>query len=214
MRSAELAISALPFYWRLQRRGGDAPNPVPDLVPFSFDFDDRVQLVQQRRTPELLRHLDTIYGLDYNVGYLQDENDLAKPYGTDLQRFIADVIAARGRPFTAALELGCGGCVILEWLQQQGTRVVGVDPSPVAGRAGAKKQVAVTPQFFPHVSIPTDFEVILHADVLEHVKDPVGFLRSHLAHLGERGAVIIAVPDCTASIQTGDLSMILHQHLN
>ena len=39
MVSTDLDIPALPFYWRLRRHDGAIPNPVPDLLPFAFDFD-------------------------------------------------------------------------------------------------------------------------------------------------------------------------------
>jgi len=41
------------------------------------------------------------------------------------------------------------GCTILSDLQNKGFTVIGVDPSPVAARDGAKKGVRVINEFFP-----------------------------------------------------------------
>jgi hypothetical protein len=50
--------------------------------------------------------------------------------------------------------------------------------------------------------------------VLEHVQDPVDFVRHHATDLNPGGLVVLAVPDTSPYIAYGDVSMILHEHLN
>ena len=57
-------------------------------------------------------------------------------------------------------------------------------------------------------------DLVLSSGVLEHVPDPVAFLRGHHDDLTDDGLWIVSVPDSTPSIVLGDLSMILHEHIS
>lgn len=203
-------ISSLPFYWRMRSRL-DEPNVAPDRLPFAFAERGDLGLLVQRPSAAVTDALDRVYRADANIGYLQDGNPLAAGYGRDLLAFVTRHLA--GRKGVVA-EIGCGGCYMLEALAQAGHRVVGIDPSPVAARAGATKGVAVVQTFFPNPDFTDRYDVILHMNVLEHVADPVGFLRAHLANLEPEGLVLVGVPDCTENIRRGDLSMAMHEHLS
>ena len=50
--------------------------------------------------------------------------------------------------------------------------------------------------------------------MLEHVVNPVEFLQNHINDLNSGGLIAFAVPDCSSYIKCGDISMILHEHLN
>lgn len=205
-------IKKLPFYWRLKEKG--SPNIVHDFRPFNFDFDESNQLIIQQRNAEILKDLESIYKAEYNIGYLQDANEIAKPYGADFLLFIEKVLNTEGSHIRDVLEVGCGGCTILSQLKDQGFNVIGIDPSPIASRDGAKKGIVVINDFFPTSSYTDKVDLIFHSDVLEHVQDPVNFLKDQKSFLNENGIIIISIPDCTESIQLGDLSMVIHQHLN
>ena len=212
-RSARLKIPPFPFYWRVSSREAGSANIVEDRLPMTLTFDEKTQLVKQSCAPGLLKSLDRIYRADHNVGYLQDANTLARPYAADLLAYIEKILGRYGRKVASVAEIGCGGCVILERLKARSYDVVGIDPSPVAAEAGRRKGIPIIPEFFPFSS-KARFDLIYHADVLEHMRDPVAFLRSTRGSMTERGLAIISVPDCSLSIETGDLSMCLHQHLS
>jgi hypothetical protein len=57
-------------------------------------------------------------------------------------------------------------------------------------------------------------DLIFHVDVLEHAQDPVGFLRQQREALRTGALLVVNVPDATQSIELGDISMTLHQHVN
>lgn len=57
-------------------------------------------------------------------------------------------------------------------------------------------------------------DLVIHYDVLEHVEDPVGFIRHHHHDLNAGGKIVFGVPDCSEYIKYGDISMVLHEHLN
>lgn len=205
-----ILINDLSFYWRINSADMSLPNVVPDLVPFEFDYMARHGLIIQKRVDSTLEFLNTIYKEEYNVGYLQEHNTLAQGYAKDLTEFLGRHVPNPRN----ALEIGCGGCVILAGLSERGIDVVGIDPSPVAKEQGSRLGIRVIEGFFPSTEITEQFDLVFHADVLEHVVDPVAFLRSQREVLSPDGTVVISVPDCTESIEAGDISMIIHQHLN
>lgn len=207
-----ISFPKLPFYWRTH--SGSQPNIVPNLLPFKFDFDRQLQLVQQERNRSVLEHLNQIYKADYNVGYLQEDNKIAAPYGKDFFRFIGESLGQKKLQPKTVLEIGCGGCLILDQLKKMGMDVLGIDPSPIAVREGKKRDIEIVSEFFPSQQISKRFDLIVHSDLLEHTEDPVGFLSQQVEHLAPGGSLIAAVPDCTESIRLGDVSMIIHQHLN
>ena len=209
----EIKLEYLPFYWRLSKGNEKNNNLVKGFYPFSFDFDQTNKLLIQKKNDEVLKALNTIYTQYANIGYLQDANEIAKPYGLDFIKYVENTIN-KYLKYPKVLEVGCGGCVVLEHLKKLGLRVSGIDASPFAAAEGKKKGIDVITDFFPSPKINEKFNLIYHVDVLEHISNPVGFLTSHHNNLEENGLLIVNVPDATESIEIGDISMAMHQHLN
>ena len=207
-----MRIERLPFYWRLKEKG--SPNIVPDYRPFEFDFIESLQLIIQKREDLTLQYLEEIYKAEYNIGYLQDINEIAKPYGKDFMDFIEGVLNSWGKNVSNILEVGCGGCTILSELKSKGYKVIGVDPSPIAVLDGVKKGIRVINEFFPTKKFIDEVDLIFHSDVQEHVSDPVKFLSDQRKQLSEDGLIIISLPDANEGIERGEISMAMHQHLN
>jgi 2-polyprenyl-3-methyl-5-hydroxy-6-metoxy-1,4-benzoquinol methylase len=208
-----LEIMKLPFYWRLRHKNSKTINVVNDYYPFTFDVDTEHGLIIERRDQSVLAALNLIYQQDYNIGYLQDANEIAKPYGED---FIAYL---RGRleenpSITKILEIGCGGCTVLADLKSSGYKVCGIDSSPFASVEGTKKGIDVVNDFFPSKQLTGKFDLIFHVDVLEHIDAYIDFLQYQFEHLNDGGLLVVNVPNATESIQLGDISMAMHQHLN
>lgn len=210
----EINLGKLAFYWRMTDRPNTPQNPVPDFVDFSFEFMEEFQLIIQKRNPQTWEYLETIYKENYNVGYLQEGHDLALSYGGDFLNFINHSISTYNPNVKRVSEIGAGGCYILNKLQKQNLEVAAIDPSPIAVAAGEKFKIEVIKDFYPaQEKIPLS-DMIIHYDVLEHVLDPSDFLKQHTRDLKEDGLIAFAVPDCTHYIPVGDISMILHEHLN
>lgn len=211
--SSEVQIKQLPLYWRLSPLEQKTKNVVADLMPFSFAIDEATGVLIQKRNKSVLDALEVIYRQEYNIGYLQDANEIARPYGTDFIRYLKSLMNTKGRG-QRVLEIGCGGCVVLASLQAAGCDVLGIDSSPFAATQGERKGVPVITGFYPTEQIKEKFDLIYHVDVLEHIADPVAFLKSHGANLSKGGLLVVNVPDATESIDIGDVSMAMHQHLN
>jgi 2-polyprenyl-3-methyl-5-hydroxy-6-metoxy-1,4-benzoquinol methylase len=207
-------LGEVPFYWRVKKTAMQPPQDVPARLPFAFSFMEALQLVIQRRNPVVLKWLEHVYKEDANVGYLQEGHALAESYGGEFIEFFLRASAMLPHPPASAADIGCGGVYLLQKLLEQGVKVKGIDPSPVTVAAGRKAGIEIVPDFYPSPALTERFDVLLHYDVLEHVEDPVAFLRSHHENLSSHGALIFAVPDCSQHIQLGDVSMALHEHLN
>jgi SAM-dependent methyltransferase len=209
---AELVIDDMPLYWRIRDDVLNRHTHIPARLPYSFQFVPELNLITECRSEELLHWLGEIYKAESNVGFLQDGHSLSKGYGGDFLEFIQRQL--RLRNIKTVIEIGCGGCYLLERLQKSGYEVTGIDPSPIAIAKGKEKGIRVIPDFYPSPKIQLKADLIFHADVLEHVSDPVSFLRKQADGLNADGSVIINVPDCTKSIARGDISIAFHQHLN
>jgi 2-polyprenyl-3-methyl-5-hydroxy-6-metoxy-1,4-benzoquinol methylase len=197
---------------RTERDRGDCV--IPALLPFGFSWLPQLGLIIQRRDPQTLDWLRRVYEEDANVGYLQEGHALADAYGGEFLKFIADTVAARPARVREVVDIGCGGIYMLRRLQQAGFSVRGIDPSPVTRRQAAEAGIPILPHFYPADIAPLAADLVYHHDVLEHVDDPVAFLHAHHRDLTPGGCVVIAVPDCTENIRAGDISMLLHEHLN
>lgn len=117
------------------------------------------------------------------------------------------------------LELGCSAGLMTEVLHERGHRVVGVEVDPEPARiarastealfVGDLDTVEVT-EWLSSLEDPS-FDVILAADVLEHLRDPHRALGRVLDHLRPGGTVILSIPNAAhADIRLG----LLQGHLD
>lgn len=207
-----LLLRDMPLYWRVRNEKNGRHARIPARLPYEFAYVPELNLLSEKRDEVLLHWLGEIYKAESNVGFLQDGHSLSKGYGGDFLDFIHRQLQSRS--VKTIIEIGCGGCYLLERLQQSGYQVTGIDPSPIAIAKGEEKGIRVIPDFYPSPKIDFKPDLIFHVDVFEHVPDPVGFLRQQAEGLNADGLVIINVPDCTNSIARGDISIAFHQHLN
>ena len=209
-----LNLGKLQFYWRMKNNLETEPNVVPDFVDFAFSFDPINQLIIQQKNQKTLEYLDTIYKENFNVGYLQEGHALANLYGDDFLNFMIEGIQNYNPKAKKISEIGAGGCFILNQLKAQGFKVQAIDPSPISVQSGRKLGLEVIEEFYPCEKHNILSDIIFHYDVLEHIENPVTFLNHNYDDLEEGGIVVLAVPDCTEYIKYGDISMILHEHIN
>ena len=207
-----ITVPQMPLYWRFKSTSDVVPSDPPERVPFTFDYDSKLNLFIEARSTKLTALLDDIYCRHANVGFLQDGHSLLNTYGADFWRFLSDLLLEY--PLKNIVEVGCGGCVLLERLQSQGFEVLGIDPSPFAAEAGARKGIKVLQEYFPPKNLDCKPDLIFQVDVLEHIETPLAFLESQAACMAEGGIIVVNVPDCSMSLERGDISMALHQHVN
>jgi len=187
---------------------------VPNVLPFSFEEAPGGLYV--RRTPyeNTEKALDAVYRFDENAGYLQDGNTMATSYGGDFLRFLSEYLKSFSSSGRQLMEIGSGGGWLLQRLAKDGWNCISCDPSPFAERAAREQAFHHIADYYSPGNDYPMVDVIVHYDVLEHVENPVEFLRWHTKHLRPQGMVFFATPDCTEQFQLGDVSMAVHEHRN
>lgn len=207
----EINLNPFPFYWRVKSEPS-SHEYIPEKLPYKITLDPELNLIIEERSTSLLETLRVMYREESNIGFLQDGHSLATAYGDDFLRVIHKMVDRYS--ISSALEVGCGGCYLLERVAAMGVSCLGIDPSPVAHIKASEKQLKVIDDFYPSTQLNEQFDLIYHVDVLEHVANPVDFLNSHLVNLSKDGVLIVNVPDNTRAIELGDISLVSHQHLN
>lgn len=200
----------LPFYWRLTDSEKFDEGEIPSNLPFELEIENG--LVRVRRNVELINALEKVYSLDYNIGYIQEGYDIAAPYIEDFTNFIYKYL----NHFSGSekiLEIGCGGGLILKQFHDKGYICLGIDPSPIAAKASKKYGFPLISETFPVDSLKNRFDFIYHSDVLEHVLDPISFIKEQYDILNKDGILIVSIPNATENLELGDISIAMHQHL-
>ena len=211
MPQPQFKLREMSFYWRMASDPFATADAIPHFLPFEFSYNPSFGLIVQKPNPVISDALHRAYLQAENVGYLQDGHALAASYGGDFLDFIGQSAPKASR----VLEIGCGGGYILQRLRERAFSVRGIDPSPIAVAKGREHAIEIVEAFYPcSQDLANSCDVIIHYDVLEHVYDPLEFLTAHHAQLSPNGMIAFAVPDCTESVEHGDLSMVIHEHVN
>lgn len=154
-------------------------------------------------------------GLVYNqafdpssISYDRDYQNEQACSGT-FQRHLSDVtgIITRHCQGRSLIEIGCGKGYFLEHLHDAGFDVTGIDPA----YEGANPNV-IKAHFERGLGLSADAIVLRH--VLEHIPDPVSFLREIAAANGGAGVIYIEVPCFDWIRQRRAWFDIFYEHVN
>lgn len=102
------------------------------------------------------------------------------------------------------LEIGCGRGEFLKVLSRCGAIATGLDTNPEAVASALREGLHVLNQDINEFAANTTekYTVVCHFQVLEHVADPMGFLRSCVELLSREGELWIATPNQETFIQS------------
>jgi 2-polyprenyl-3-methyl-5-hydroxy-6-metoxy-1,4-benzoquinol methylase len=212
--NTSVELNEIPFYWRNTDERDSPANPVANTLPFTFESSpDGIYI--RRKPDELVENaLQIVYRFDENVGYLPDGTVHASTYGQDFLRFVQRLTGSFPPPGRRCFEIGSGGGWLLKNLANEGWIPISCDPSPTARRAARTNNYEHIDDFYDTVSDYPEVDVVVHYDVLEHVEDPIGFLKAHTRHLRGGGLLLLGTPDCTKQMDLADVSMAIHEHRN
>lgn len=181
----------------------------PEKVDFEYFYNKDLELFQQKPNSYVDDLLKSVYidgsmmngEMDFNTGGLQGQ--------ASLEFILKNLDRANLKIF----EIGYGNGFLLKELHKIGFECSGVEPGPQCDiLTNAYPQIRAVRDFFPSTQIKETYDVVMHFNVIEHVKDPVEFLLEQKNMLNPGGKIIFGMPNCEPNIATGDLSMFLHEH--
>lgn len=184
------------------------PDELPSTYPLGLWYESHLSLVCQQQTPELEVLLQRSYRLGIEMGTPVSDSQMGKGYAEDFLGFIG----AQARPEGRALEVGAGVGYVSHCLKKIGWQVDSVEPGFGYESHWEKYGVEVINDFFPTPRAVGPYSLIVSYAVLEHIADPVDFLRQMSSHMTADGKLVLAVPDCTEEVVTGDPGMLIHEH--
>jgi SAM-dependent methyltransferase len=126
---------------------------------------------------------------------------LVWPAGILLDRRRAELMFLGDRRPGALLDVGCGDGAFLARMRSRGWSVTGVDFDPAAAAAakdryGLEVQVGTLEEAF--AGRRASFDVVTASHVIEHVPDPVGFLKQCRSLLRPGGRVVLKTPNASS----------------
>lgn len=105
--------------------------------------------------------------------------------------FLEDLL----KPGKRVLEIGCSSGFMLVPLKNKGLEVVGVEPSGGFGEFLKKQDVKVYSSLEDLTAKEKEkFDIVMHFFVLEHIREPIDFLKQGLALLKDDGVMVFEVP--------------------
>jgi len=142
--------------------------------------------------------------LEYDQEYQNEQacSNVFKRHLEEVTRLIGKHL--RGQ---SVLEVGCGKGYFLEHLQQQGFRIIGIDPAYEGDNPNVLKV-----RFDKDLGLAAEGIILRH--VLEHIHQPLPFLAGIAAANGQRGTIYIEVPCFDWICQRRAWFDIYYEHVN
>jgi 2-polyprenyl-3-methyl-5-hydroxy-6-metoxy-1,4-benzoquinol methylase len=92
------------------------------------------------------------------------------------------------------MDVGCGSGHLLSRARDNGYAVIGIEPGGWGQLAAAEKQLNIIRGFLTKKTFGERFAVVSATDVIEHVSDPVGFLRILRHYINVNGVLVFSIP--------------------
>lgn len=99
------------------------------------------------------------------------------------------------------LDVGCGYASTSQYIHKSGNDVTGIENNPASVKVAGTRLSRVIPHDLTDLSAidaalaGEEFDVLLFADVLEHLVDPQSVLKHYLRFLRAGGSVIVSLPN-------------------
>jgi hypothetical protein len=158
---------------------------------FNAEFDERL----------------VVYGVDY-------DNDVPSPTFLKYYRDVAELLRQKVQlNLCSVYEVGCGKGTFLEILCEvaPSIRAVGIDPScsPCTKNRLELRRATFSPSEFEPGA-----KLVLLRHVLEHIGDPVGFLRELRKAVPKGASLYVEVPDLAWILRAGAFWDFCYEHCN
>jgi len=153
--------------------------------------EEEMQLVYQ--DPSYYQGGDSGYA---DTSYFDQESALRATFRSLLRN-----LQKRGMTGGDLLEIGCGYGYLLEEARPYFQRRVGTECSPDAAAQARKTGADVFVGGIEELAHDALFDCALAIQVIEHIYDPVRFMKQLVAHLKPGGYVVLATPDIGGALR-------------
>jgi len=205
-----LEILEMPFYWRLSK--SIEASKIPARLPIRITCREDYDYLEFRPTNSEWQAINDAYHQNANIGFLNPESGQMSTYGSSVNRFFLDVVKSYAPE--KIYEIGCGAGFSIQFLQEHGFKVIGIDLSAYSLAWSKQLGFELLNDFFDENIINEKADFIFCNDVFEHVPQVDQFSSSVYKSLKQGGVFCFSTTNSTQSIELGDISMLEHQHVN
>lgn len=92
------------------------------------------------------------------------------------------------------LDIGCGSGYLVHKASVSGYSALGIDPGGWGQIAAGDKGISVKQCYLSDDTFDFKFDVITATDVLEHIPDPIEFLKLLASYINSDGYIVISIP--------------------
>ncbi len=203
-----MLINNLPFHIGASDAESN-PAGVPNVLDFELAIDNKLSLLYQNIGDNVLQALEKSYCFGKLIGTPLSESDDGKPYADDFLNLILNE-----SPGNKILEIGCGKGYLLKRLQDKSFSCLGIEPGKGYSNFWKSYNVNVINDFFPTSKDKSNYDLIFGYMLLEHINNPIEFIKKVRCRLNHNGMAIFAVPDCTEEIMRSDPAILIHEHIS
>ena len=203
-----MIIRNLPFHIGASDTPSN-PEGVPNELDFELAIDKDLGLLYQELGEDVEQALEKSYCFGKLIGTPLSESDEGKPYADDFLKLILNQF-----PGKKILEIGCGKGYLLKRLQDKSFSCLGIEPGKGYSNFWKNYDVNVINDFFPTSEDETNYDLIYGYMLLEHINNPIDFLKEIKSSLNDNGMAIFAVPDCSEEISNSDPAILIHEHIS
>jgi 2-polyprenyl-3-methyl-5-hydroxy-6-metoxy-1,4-benzoquinol methylase len=178
-------------------------SPLPDATTeMALGYCERCRHISSatQPPPAYSNFRDKIYGELYEHFAPTSISLLQQEYTVFVSNWLSDFLGPESR----ILEVGCHDGFFLELLSQRGHKCHGVEPSPFAEIARTKPGLSIVRGFYKSDYFEKgSYDLVVAKHVVEHVADPVAFVRDISVVVKDGGYAYFEVPNSYISLEQG-----------
>jgi len=159
---------------------------------------------------------DNLVAPDYEdeAGYDGAKIKFYMEQGAAIDMMIEPLLRFDPRRVKRFLEIGCGFGFSLDFAQRAlGWTAKGMDPAPIAEAGRDTLDLDIESAYFTDdTALPEPYDIVMCSEVIEHIPEPHGFLRTISRALSPTGSMVLSTPNVTAvdpGTAPGSLQLIL-----
>ena len=210
MKKQSLNID-IPLFYVTHAETGN--GPFPECFPFTLSKNEVTGLPHQEVSSELVEVLDRVYSEGtMMIGSMHPDDSIGMGHAADCLSFtLLHIGSVEGMRI---LEIGCGLGHVLSELSSRGGECVGLEPGEQINEV-EDKRIEKIQDFFPSPQIlGRQFDLVTSFNVIEHVQKVKEMFQAVHECLVSSGDFIFCVPNCGPYLENGDISILLHEHIN